>query len=359
MPSNFPTFEGMRHWDTPFGPVIAGDHALQALDAWLQTHRASYSQVHILTDGQVHEACLPFVLGSLEYLGESSVLEVEVGEESKSLEVMHQLWLALLEAGADRQSLLISVGGGVVTDLGGFLASTYMRGMHHVAVPTSLLAMVDAGIGGKSGINLEGFKNLLGTFAPSQGVYVDPVLLDTLPELHWRAGWAECIKHAYLQGGTLWDEVHQVADLSELGPLVPAFMEAKILRVQADPYEHGLERKALNLGHSIAHAAEASLGSDLLHGDAVALGLWVEFHIAHSLGLCNESDQMAMHSLLDTWWPERRSLPADLIGRLRADKKNHAGAVRMALPGNPGAPVTLIEVSDTHIQSALSSYASH
>lgn len=359
MPRNFPTFEGMRHWDTPFGPVIAGDHALQALDAWLETHRASYSQVHILTDEQVHEACLPFVLGRLAHLGESSVLEVEVGEESKSLEVMHQLWLALLEAGADRQSLLISVGGGVVTDLGGFLASTYMRGMHHVAVPTSLLGMVDASIGGKTGINLEGFKNLLGTFAPSQGVYVDPGLLDTLPEWHWRAGWAECIKHAYLQGGALWDLVHQITDLYEVGPLVPAFMEAKILRIQTDPYEHGLERKALNLGHSIAHAAEASRGSDLLHGDAVALGLWVEFHIAQTLGLCSAADQTAMHSLLDTWWPERQTLPADLIGRLRADKKNHAGAVRMALPGNPGAPVALIEVSETHIQSALSSYASH
>ncbi len=359
MPRNFPTFEGMRNWDTPFGPVCAGEHALQALDAWLETHRGSYSQVHILTDEQVHEACIPHVLGSLPHLGESSILEVEVGEQSKSLEVIHQLWLALLEDGADRQSLLISIGGGVVTDVGGFLAATYMRGMDHVLVPTSLLGMVDASMGGKTGLNIGGFKNLVGTFAPSPGIFVDPALLHTLPEAHWRAGWAECIKHAYLQGGDLWSQVRRIKVLDELVPLVPAFMEAKIARIQADPFERGLERKALNLGHSVAHAAESCLGPGLLHGDAVALGLWIEFHISHALSLCTEEAMMAMKALVDTWWQERPRLPSEIVDFLRADKKNYAGAVRMALPGSPGAPVALTEVTKLQLHLALAAYASN
>ncbi len=359
MPSNFPTFEGMRHWETPFGPVYAGDQALQAFDTWLETHRASYSQVLILTDESVHVACIPYVLGSLAHLGESSILEVEAGEASKSLEVMNHLWMALLENGADRQSLLISIGGGVVTDLGGFLAATYMRGLDHVLIPTSLLGMVDAAMGGKTGINVGGFKNLAGTFSASRGIYADPKLLQTLPEAHWRAGWAECVKHAYLQGAPLWQQIQSITDLSHVVDFLPALMEAKITRIQSDPRESGLARKALNLGHSVGHAAEAGMGTGLLHGDAVALGLWIEFHIAQSMGLCSAIHMSEMQVLIDRWWPNHWVLPKDVSERLRGDKKNHAGAIRMALPGAPGAPVTLTEVSAIHLQSALAAYASH
>lgn len=359
MPSNFPTFGLMRNWETPFGPVYAGQEAFQALDAWLLEHRESYSQVLILTDEQVHEACIPFILGNLAHLGESSILEIESGESSKSLDLLGQLYLAMLDYGADRQSLVLSIGGGVVTDLGGMLASTFMRGVDHVVIPTSLLGMVDASIGGKNGVNVGSFKNLAGTFAPSCGVYVQPDLLTSLPEVHWRAGWAECLKHAYLMGSHVWEEAIALRELAHLRPLLPHLMEAKIQRIQTDPFEQGLERKALNLGHSMAHAAEAHLGPDLLHGDAVAAGMWLEFDIAESMGLCSAEDVAAMKNIIDHWWPERLRLDDQVIDRLRGDKKNHAGAVRMALPGAPGAPVTLTEVSEFNIKKALASYASN
>ncbi|MDG1252383.1 MAG: 3-dehydroquinate synthase [Schleiferiaceae bacterium] len=349
----------MRNWETPFGPVYVGKKAFQALDAWLLEHRETYSHVLILTDEHVHEACIPFILGSLSNLGETSILEIEAGESSKSMDLLGQLYLAMLDHQADRQSLVISIGGGVVTDLGGMLTSTFMRGVDHVLIPTSLLGMVDASIGGKTGVNVGGFKNLAGTFASSRGVFVQPDLLNSLPEAHWRAGWAECIKHAYLLGSPVWGEAKALSELDRLRTLLPTLMEAKIQRIQADPFEQGNERKALNLGHSMAHAAEAQLGPSLLHGDAVAAGLWLEFDIAESIGLCDYADVAAMKNIIDQWWPARLKLNEEMLNRLRGDKKNHAGTVRMALPGAPGASVTLTEVSESNIKKALASYASY
>ncbi len=179
------------------------------------------------TDENVHEAVVPRVLAELAHLGESAVLEIPPGEDSKCPEMLAQLWMALLENGMDRQSLLISMGGGVVTDLGGFLADTYMRGIDHILFPTSLLGMVDASIGGKTAIDVGGYKNLAGSFAPSAGVFAWTPVLESLPVAEWRAGWAECIKHAFLQGGSLWASCQTVQTFTDLLPSFQNWLRPK------------------------------------------------------------------------------------------------------------------------------------
>jgi 3-dehydroquinate synthase len=350
-PDEFSDLCPMQCWDSPFGPVYVGEDALSELDAWLAQHRASYTSVGILTDSHVHEACLPRMLAELESLGTSFVLEIDPGEESKSVDILQQLWLALLENGADRKTLLISLGGGVVTDLGGFLASTYMRGIDHIALPTSLLGMVDASLGGKTGIDVGGYKNLAGSFAVSQGIYVWPPALDSLPEEHWRAGWAECLK--------LWAEACAIKDWLQVAALLPTLMAVKMHHVAEDPFEQGAKRKALNLGHTMGHALEAALGPSCLHGDAVAAGLWMESFLSESMGISSPSDAQKLRNAVDQWWPETLAPPPDVTKRLVGDKKNQSGQIILALPTSPGNPVALVPVPLSAIKNAFEAYAAH
>ena len=342
--------------ETYFGPWILGEDALEALDHWLSEHRSGYSQVCILTDENVHEAVLPRVLSELAHLGESAVLEIPPGEDSKCPEMLSQLWIAMLENGMDRHSLLISMGGGVVTDLGGFLADTYMRGIDHILVPTSLLGIVDASIGGKTAIDVGGYKNLAGTFAHAAGVYAWPPVLDSLPENEWRAGWAECIKHAFLQGGTLWTSCQTVQTFPELLPLLQNLAEAKVAVVESDPFELADTRKALNLGHTLGHALESALAGGASHGDCVAAGLWMESILAEEMGHLNPTHGQALRRLIDRWWTVRLPLPSNLNSYLHGDKKNQSGQIRFALPQGPGQGIVLATVSDETLQKALEQY---
>ncbi|MFM1884409.1 MAG: hypothetical protein RL168_593 [Bacteroidota bacterium] len=346
----------MPQRETYFGPWILGEDALEALDHWLEIHRPGYTQVCILTDENVHESVLPRVLGELSHLGESAVLEIPPGEASKCPEILSQLWMALLENGMDRHSLLISMGGGVVTDLGGFLADTFMRGIDHILVPTSLLGMVDASIGGKTAIDVGGFKNLAGTFAPSAGIYSWPPVLASLPEEEWRSGWAECIKHGFLQGGALWDSCQSVVSYDAIIPLLPALAEAKCEVVEADPFEATDVRKALNLGHTMGHAIESAFGGQVSHGDCVAAGLWLESCIAEDLGHLTPSHGQALRTLIDRWWTDRLPLPDGVNAYLHGDKKNQSGKIRFALPTDPGKGIVLTEVPAEILKKALAQY---
>lgn len=342
--------------ETYFGPWILGEDALEALDHWLAEHRSDYSQVCILTDENVHEAAVPRVLAELAHLGESAVLEIPPGEDSKCPEMLAQLWLALLENGMDRQSLLISMGGGVVTDLGGFLADTYMRGMDHILLPTSLLGMVDASIGGKTAIDVGGYKNLAGSFARSAGIFAWTPVLESLPVAEWRAGWAECIKHAFLQGGSLWASCQTVRTFTDLLPHLPALAETKVAVVEADPFERTDTRKALNLGHTLGHALESALAGGASHGDCVAAGLWMESILAEEMGHLHPTHGQALRRLIDRWWTTRLLLPSNLNVYLHGDKKNQSGQIRFALPQGPGQGIVLATVSDEILQKALAQY---
>ncbi len=267
------------------------------------------------------------------------------GEEHKRLATVEALAAKLVAAGADRSSLLVAFGGGVVSDVGGFLAAVYMRGLEVVHIPTTLLAQVDAAIGGKTGVNLAAGKNLIGAFHQPSLVLVDPAALDTLPEREYRAGLYEVIKCAVIASPSLFELL--AARREEVLRRAPDAVEALITEsirikaevVSADERESDL-RRVLNFGHTLGHALEAATSYQrLLHGEAVAFGMRAAALLAEKAGLLATADRAAIHSLLDAYGP----IPAlagvhaeDLLARLGADKKTVAGKVHFVLPERIG-----------------------
>ena len=316
-----------------------------ALDAYLNAQRPS--KTFLLVDSNT-SVCLPGFVGQLPHLdGNFEILEVEPGEGSKSIEVAAGLWSVLLEYGADRNSLMINVGGGVVLDLGGFVASTFKRGIPFINVPTSLLAMVDASVGGKTGINHDGIKNQVGTFTDAELVLIDPSFLSTLPEEEWRSGHGEMIKHSLLSGQN-WPQVLQWTPQTLNDAHLRQSVETKLAIVQSDFKENGL-RKVLNLGHTFGHAWESwcAQHSPISHGAAVIQGLHVALYL---------SEQHDARGALGQSYPwtkvDENALDA-LWTLMQADKKNAEGQVRFVLLENIGAPTFDCPISWDQFRAAV------
>jgi 3-dehydroquinate synthase len=360
----------MKTHTNPWGDAVVGWGALEALGRWMEGSTTERTTLYFLVDEHTHSSCLPLVLPLVPDGRRIEILEVSAGESSKDAEIAFSLWQALREHGAHRTDVLVAVGGGMVTDLGGFVASTYKRGMPYVAVPTSLLAMVDASVGGKSGVNLPELKNAVGTFYRASGVFVDPVFLETLPPREVAAGWAEMIKHAYLDGGLHWKKISAFADAEPdlVEELVDRSVGFKAALVAQDPFDQTGQRAALNAGHTVAHALEALAWSSeggvdgfedpsVLHGEAVAAGLWMESFIAQARGLQPVADAENLRSLIRTYYA---GVPlgnaADAWNTMQQDKKNDSNAVRMALLTAPGSPILLTEVEQSEWEAARSAY---
>lgn len=372
----------MKTHQNPWGDAVVGWGALSALGAWLRAEPAP-RRVFFLVDENTHEACLPLVHPEVPDGCAVEVLEVPAGEGSKEPEMALSLWEALREHGAHRDDVLIAVGGGMVTDLGGFVAATYKRGMRYAAIPTSLLAMVDASVGGKSGVNLASLKNAVGTFYRAEGVFVDPVFLETLPPREVAAGWAEMIKHAYLDGGAHWNTIGQFAeaDADTVERLIQLSVAFKARLVEEDPLDRLDVRAALNAGHTLGHALEALAWADvseerrehlglgalslegavqqpLLHGEAVAAGLWMESWVSEARGLQPTADAAALRSLIRAYYA-RVPLPSLEAAWtvMQHDKKNRTDEVRMALIQAPGGSVVLAAVAKSECAEAWEAYA--
>jgi len=323
-----------------------GQGAITQMDELLAEHDGL---VFFLVDENTHAHCLPILLAELSNLGEYEILEVPAGEESKCIEVVTNLWLALAEANADRNSLLINVGGGMITDLGGFLGSTYKRGIRFWHVPTSLLAMVDAAFGGKTGIDVNNIKNLVGTFLEADEVFVYPPFLQSLPERELRSGFAEVIKHGLIDGEILLKDALQSWNDQNFDAIIEWAVKVKVDIVDKDLFEQGL-RKRLNLGHTLGHAVESYFlekGTPILHGEAVAAGLLMESWLSHLL-LMMETE--VFHAIVrdirkifpDLYWPEKDDV--SILYYLQYDKKNTAGTQRYALLKAIGDCVENVEV---------------
>ena len=315
-----------------------GPDGYDGLDALLQ--ELAPSKTFLLVDSNTVNCLSVFVpkLANLDAAFE--VLEVSPGEESKSLEIAANLWSVLLEYGADRNSLIINVGGGVVCDLGAFIASTYKRGIPFVNVPTSLLAMVDASVGGKNGINFEGLKNQLGTFTQPDFVLVDPDFLASLPQKEWESGHAEMLKHALLSG-TRWAELLALEPKALTLQDIEQSVAFKADTVQEDFKENG-KRKTLNLGHTTGHAWEsytAASGNPCTHGAAVIQGLHVALILS---GLQNEQSELAQ---IYPWQVVEEEALQPLWERQLQDKKNTNGEVRYVLLERFGRPVWDVEIT--------------
>ena len=269
-------------------------------------------------------------------------LSVPAGEVSKNLQEVTSLLEQLASMAIDRQTAVVAVGGGVVGDLAGFVASVYLRGLPFVQVPTSLVAMVDSSLGGKVGIDVPWGKNLVGSFWPARVILTDAEALKTLPEAEWSAGMAEVVKHAILdgEGHFAWLEKLDTGGLEERKILVRRSSQVKMRHVMADPYEEGI-RAHLNLGHTLAHALETAHGyQGLNHGQAVSLGLLASIRLSRQLGTLHEDFEWRLVKMLHHWHLPTcipREISWDLVeGALSKDKKNQAGVLRYVLPEGLG-----------------------
>ena len=342
-------------------PEFKNIYFAQAADVWLQewAESQSFSQVFVLCDQHTYRHCFQAWRPNVPFLARAQVLLIPPGEASKSSHQLRLLWSALSQAGADRHSLLINVGGGVTTDLGGLVAATYMRGIPFVQVPTSLLAMADAAVGGKTGINHGEAKNRVGAFATPAAVLIRPSFLETLPPAEWYSGRAEMLKHGLMADAAHFHAVAAVDLKQRRMPLdlLRRTLALKQAVVAQDPREQG-PRKKLNLGHTLGHALEsfyARTEQPLRHGHAVALGLQVALALSVThLGLPPEEAQEALQRLrADYPWPALPAPWAALEPLLRGDKKNKGTEIRMVLLPHLGEAQPDISLPASALQTAL------
>lgn len=287
----------------------------------------------ILVDDNTHEFCLSYLIGQFDELSEAEIILLPCGEETKSIEIAFNVWQTLTEYEVSRKDVIINLGGGVITDFGGFIASTFKRGIDFIHIPTSLLAMVDACIGGKTGLNLGPYKNQIGTFTEPKATFIDISFLETLPIEELNSGRAEMIKHGLISSFALFEKAISL-DLEriELDDL-KEFSEVKRDIVKRDRLESG-ERKKLNFGHTVGHAIEGAFIGELSHGHCVALGMLVESYISRlHLGLPKDQYETIAEAIRGLYEIPKmdNSQKALFTNLLSNDKKNFNGEIRCVL----------------------------
>lgn len=330
----------------------------ESLKTFLETK--GYSKIVVLTDTNTKRFCYPVIKDSLP---KHTLITVKHGEENKNLQTCEQIWSAMTEAQLDRHALMINLGGGVIGDMGGFCAATYKRGIDFIQIPTTLLSQVDASVGGKLGIDFQGFKNHLGVFTLPNAVLIDPVFLETLSEREKRSGFAEILKHCLIQDGEKWQEISRkdLAD-QDLPDLIAHSVEIKKKVVEQDPTEKGL-RKILNFGHTLGHAIETFFlpqgKKRLFHGEAIATGMVCESYIAYERGLIDERTLEQIEEFIFSIYGKVEIAEADfdtIIGLTLQDKKNKGKEVRFSLINASGSCLYDIVVSKNEMKKALAYY---
>ncbi len=321
--------------------------------------------VVVLTDSHTAEFCQPRLLGELECEAPIELIEIEAGEDMKTVQTCLEIWHALTEIGADRKALLVNLGGGVITDLGGFIAAAFKRGVDFVNIPTTLLGMVDAAIGGKNGVDIGSLKNQVGTITSPRMVLVDTAYLETLPPRQLRSGWAEMLKHGLIADLCYWETLKDMDPMTaELDGVIYRSVEIKSEIVTRDPTENGL-RKALNFGHTLGHAIESrflELGQAILHGEAIAAGMVLECFLSMEKGLLDPREYTEVKKTIKSLFGLVNFTPDDvtsILSLLIHDKKNEHGRRLFALIAGIGNPALDIEVGNELIFSAFDDYAGH
>lgn len=342
--------------------ITFGTEALLRFSKELQAK--DYSSLFLLVDTHTQEFCLPGFV-SQTGLTDLEVLVMEAGEEHKTLQTCENLWNQLSERGADRNSALINLGGGVVTDLGGFVACTFKRGIDFYNLPTTLLAMVDASVGGKTGIDLGALKNQIGIIEEPKQVLIDAQWLQTLPQEELRSGFAEMLKHGLISNKDYWEQLKSLPKLeaATLAEFIKPSVAIKKQVVLEDPREKHL-RKILNFGHSLGHAIESYYlthpqKNRLLHGEAIAIGMVMEAYLGVS---CCSFSNVAAEEIKKTFAQFYPSVEIDAQDRegilelLRHDKKNKAGRVNFVLLKSIGVPEIDVEVPQELFTQAFEFY---
>ena len=322
-----------------------------------------YSRFFILTDENTAIHCLPAIRDHFNDSDNFDIIEINAGEESKDIDFCIGIWKMLIDFGADRKSLVINLGGGVISDMGGFAASTFKRGIDFVHVPTTLLSQVDASVGGKTGIDIDSIKNIIGTFTQPKAVFIAYDFLKTLPPRQILSGLAEMLKHGLIIDAAFWNDLKN-SDLSfPAEELIYKSIQIKNKVVLEDPREMGI-RKSLNFGHTIGHAVETnSLLHDenpLTHGEAIAIGMICESYLSHKKTGLSSNELNEIVAVISNLYPKyhiAESSHADLCGSMLKDKKNQNGKINCTLLTSIGQYSLDNICTDTELCESLSYYA--
>ncbi len=319
-------------------PIHFNKKGYEALNLHLKENK--YSKLFIIVDQNTNEYCALQFLPFLETDLAIEIIEFDAGEENKNIETCVQIWNVLTELGADRKSLIINLGGGVVTDLGGFVASTFKRGLDFIHIPTTLLSMVDASVGGKNGVDLGNLKNQIGVINVPIMVLIDTQYLQTVPQNEMRSGLAEMLKHGLIYDIKYWKQFLDLKaiDYADFDQLIYRSIEIKNEIVMQDPTEKNI-RKALNFGHTLGHAIESyflenDAKTTLLHGEAIAAGMVLESFISLHKNLINQEEYFQIKSTIKSIYgiivfDENDIEP--ILELLIHDKKNEYGTIQFAL----------------------------
>ncbi len=342
--------------------IQIGEAAPDQLNIFLKKNK--FSKIFILVDENSLRHCLPQLIPRVKKLAEAEIIELESGEENKTIDVCLNVWRVLGELGADRNSLLINLGGGVITDMGGFVASTFKRGIAFVNIPTTFLAQIDASVGGKTGIDLDGLKNEIGMFANPKELFIYPGFLRTLPSRQMLSGFAEALKHGLVADADYWEKLTTVNIAADVAwdEIILRSIRIKEKIVDDDPLEKG-KRKVLNFGHTIGHALESFFleggEASLLHGEAVAVGMICEAWMSNQHAGLKENE---LEEITATLFQLYGSINTDsvsdhrLIELMRHDKKNENGNIYFTLLDGIGKPVINKKAVATDIIEALNYY---
>jgi 3-dehydroquinate synthase len=299
-----------------------------------------YSKLFFIVDSNTNEVCLPKLLPLIESDCPIEIIEFEAGEINKNIETCVQIWKVLTDLGADRKSLIINIGGGVVTDLGGFVASTFKRGIDFINIPTTLLSMVDASIGGKTGIDLGNLKNQIGVINNPKLVVIDSDFLESLPQIEMRSGLAEILKHGLICDKIYWKQFLDLSTLNfdDIDAIIFDSIKIKNEIVMQDPKELGI-RKALNFGHTLGHAIESYFMENptkksLLHGEAIAIGMVLESYISMKKNLISKVEYLEVKTTIKSIFEEvdfDKNDIQSIVDLLIHDKKNENGVIKFVL----------------------------
>lgn len=325
--------------------------------------KGKYSQLFLICDSNSFTHCFPELVTNCKKLATAEIIEIDGGETSKNIEICAQIWETMLEMNADRNALIINLGGGVVSDLGGFVASVYKRGIDFINIPTTLLSMADASVGGKTGIDFANLKNVIGTITQPKAVFIQSGYLRSLPKRQFNNGIAEIFKIALISDKKLWTKLNIDNEFKNVDDYLHRSIELKNVFVKKDPTEKNV-RKSLNFGHTIGHAVEAVLlGTDdeLLHGEAVVIGMIAEAFISRKKNLINEKILIEIvecfrnHFTLTPVHPQHFEAIDKLILN---DKKNSHGKTKYVLLQGIGKCKINVEINKDLVAKSLEYYNS-
>jgi len=332
--------------------------AYDALDQHITERQ--YSKIFVLVDENTRRHCLSRFVDAMDNMFAFEVLEIPSGEDNKDISTCMKVWNSLSELDGDRKSLLINLGGGVLTDLGGFVASTFKRGIAFINIPTTLLSMVDASVGGKTGVDLGSLKNQIGVINQPEMVLIVPDFLKTLEERQLQSGFAEMLKHGLIQDAGYWEILKKVSDFGSLDTLIQTSVAIKNKVVLQDPTEQNV-RKMLNFGHTLGHAIESyflesEAHESLLHGEAIAIGMILEAYLSFQLTGLPQNQLEDIKDVFLSRYPRPKFTDRDIeaiLALLKFDKKNSHGDINFVLLELIGKPVLDVIIPGHLFQSAF------